>query len=268
MKSFLSALAGLGLLAAAAPANAGLLYGVDSVRDTLFSIDTTSFVRTTVGSLGTDVRETGLAYDPNTDTLFMTNRTSDLYTVDRNTGAASIVGSLGINNAVGLAFDSLNNVLYGNQLGVFPTLFTLDTLTGAPTTIGALANNFGGLAYDSTRDRLLGHHSSSGLYEIDRATGVQTLLVSSRILGGGGLAYDPDLDLFWSSNSFQRLVTFDPNNGFAPTTQLSGRIGGSDSFAFVSTAVAPTPVPEPSSLAAIGIGLLAIGAFARRRRAS
>ena len=273
MKSFSSALAALGLLAATVPANAGLLYGVNLSLDTLDVIDTTSFVRTTVGPLGANFRgAVGLAYDSGSDRLFSSGGSVDtsLYSVDRNTGTASIIGNHGISRLFGLAFDSLNDVLYGVDAGgsgTVPTLVTLDTLTGTSTSVALLAGRIDGLAYDSTNDRLLGYSIFDGLFEIDRTTGFRTLLDSTRLLGVGGLAYDPDQDLVWSSDAAAFLVTFDPNNGFTPTRQLAGgRIGGSSGFAFVSTAVAPAPVPEPSTLAALGVGLLTIGIFTRRRR--
>ncbi|MGH1479745.1 MAG: hypothetical protein ACRBM6_13690 [Geminicoccales bacterium] len=100
MKSFLSAIAGVGFLAVAAPANAGLLYGINDQADTLFTIETSRFATTTIGSLGTDASFSGLGHDPNTD-MIGDRSNNNLFTVSRNTGAASIVGNHGVNDLFG-----------------------------------------------------------------------------------------------------------------------------------------------------------------------
>lgn len=268
MKCFLSALAGFGLLAVAAPAYAGLLYTFDGAADTLEVIDTTTFERTTVGPAGFDVGAVDFAYDPNSDRLFAVNAgfdSSELYSVDRDTGAASLIASLDIRLLSGLTFDSLNNVLYGANNGLGGSaLLTLDTVTGIPTTVATLAGPIDSLVYDSVNDRLIGHDIPSDLFEIDRTTGLLSQLNNTGDLFGVFLAYDPDRDLFWTFNGDGRLATADPNTGFLQTIQSSEQFNSPSGLVFVPTAV--TPIPEPSSLAALGIGLLTIGVFARRRR--
>ena len=89
-------------------ANAKLLYAVDEATDSLVSFDTNTLQRTVIGSLGVTFNFGGLAYDSNSDTMYMIDGrgSQSLYTVDRNTGAATLIGRHGISDLFGLAYDS------------------------------------------------------------------------------------------------------------------------------------------------------------------
>ncbi len=254
-------------VAFAGDAFAGTLYTVHAKTKRLYSIDTDSLALTDIGALGVDFAFGGLAYDSNSDTLYMVggfgNR--NLYTVDRTTGAATLVGSHGVRLLFGLAYDTTNDILYGGQFdgGVGDGLYQLNTSTGAANLVGSTGiGTLGGLGYDSTRDQLVGVEDGEGdLYEINRADATSTFLFNGPRTGDTGLTYDSDADLFWNLDYSADLRSYDPTSGFADT--LHTNIGSTtwDGLAFVSS----NPVPEPSSFALFAFGALGIAWYRRRR---
>lgn len=122
--------------------------------------------------------------------------TSDLYTVDPVTAAASSVGAIGF-GVTGLAFDPITGILYGAtnvNSGASPkSLITIDPVTGAGTLVGG----FGGKTIPDLAFTAAGvlYGWSSGdnkICSIDTATGAVTLLGASGISGsfGNGLGID------------------------------------------------------------------------------
>jgi DNA-binding beta-propeller fold protein YncE len=90
----------------------GLLYGVGNAEDPsfrLYTINTGTGDQTLIGSLGVTLGEfAGLAIDPGTSTLYLAESglgTTNFYTVDRATGAATLFGSDTGLNFTGLAYD-------------------------------------------------------------------------------------------------------------------------------------------------------------------
>jgi uncharacterized protein YjiK len=248
-------------------AHAGLLYAVEESSDTLISIDTDTFTTTSIGSLGVSFNFGGMAYDPNSDTLYMIDgqtSNSSLYTVNRTTGQATLIGASGANSLFGLAFDSTNNVLYGSQLDSPRKLYSLDTMSGSATNIdpmdGGMSAGIGGLAYDSNRDMLVGILDGSGaLYDIDRSTGDQTFLATTAT-NNSGLAYDSDQDLFWDIDFSGNLYSYDPNNSYAQTKIILPGLGAHDGLAYVSS------VPVPAAIWLFGSGLIGLVSIMRRRK--
>lgn len=90
----------------------GLLYGLacnNSNPATLVTIDPVfGWINSTIGLTGTSGSLAGLAYDPTIDTLYMamgppgTPSYASLYTVNASTGAATLVGPMGIYSVSGL----------------------------------------------------------------------------------------------------------------------------------------------------------------------
>jgi hypothetical protein len=130
----------------------------DSVHDVLYGADTMpcgglSIVdrgtgeSTCVGPFVATPAIYGLAYDPASDTLYGVDGIS-LYTIDRSTGAATLVGPHGMagpSDVMGLELDWETPVLYAARAS---QLYTLDPATGAATPVGIdMGNpNPGGLA--------------------------------------------------------------------------------------------------------------------------
>ncbi len=141
-KWYLAAAMGV-LLTIATPraVKAQFLVAVDNGRDTLLRIDPTTLVVTTIGPLGTDVNFGDLAFDRATQTLYLIGGRPNpsLYTVNLTTGAATLVGTHGINDLFGLAFDSSTGTLYATQFSGGTGLYTLNKTTGAATFIGNAA---------------------------------------------------------------------------------------------------------------------------------
>ena len=85
-------------------AHAQTFYTVENDTDTLYTLDVSTLTLTPVGPLGVPYAFGDLAFDPTTATMYMTNGwggglsvPSSLYTVDLATGAATLVGSMGVN---------------------------------------------------------------------------------------------------------------------------------------------------------------------------
>jgi hypothetical protein len=200
----------------------------------------------------------GLGYDPVSNILYMVGGdvNPSLYTVNRATGAASLIGSVGVTRLFGLDYDTKNGVLYGSQYAPSSAgLYTLNKTTGAATLVGQLSGTgFGALAYDPTNDRLLGLTADLGdLYEINPNTAATNLLSDGPHVDDGGLAFDLQHGLIWAIDNSGFLFSYDPANNFARSTRLSG-IGAHDGLVFV--------IPEPASGAMFVVG----AALALRRR--
>lgn len=105
--------------------------------------------------------------------------TMGLYSLDPETGAATLVGNTGADVVAGLAYDPIPDLLYATTTRS-GNLYSIDYTTGAAALIGELG--FGlmhGLAYDSSTETLLGTYGESagdGLYSIDVSTGATTLI--------------------------------------------------------------------------------------------
>ncbi len=231
----------------AADVSAGTLYAVRETDDHLVSIDTVTLAYTDIGALGTGFAFGGLARDPNSQTLYMIGGrgNNSLYTVNITTGQATLVGSHGINDLFGLAFDSLNNVLYASQ-GSASNLYSLNTITGAATLIGSMGASIGGLTYNSATDTLIGINDGGGdLYSINRANAAQTLLFNGAFTNNSGLAYAADSNLYWDIDWDGNLYSYDPANGYARATVLSGLVSH-DGLEYVGAAPVAPAVPGTS----------------------
>ena len=207
----------------------GILFTVDMQTDRLETIDTDTFVITDIGPLNVPTAFGGLAYDKNSDTLYMIDgrELNNLYIVDKTTGGTILIGNHGIGDIFGLAYDSLNDVLYATQLntgGQGTGLFSLNVGDASATFIGNTGGlGIGGLAYDSLNDRLIGVRDFNGeIYEVDRTNGNVVLLSGGANMVDSGLAFDVDKNLFWSVDWFGNFISYDPNNAFTSTTHLTG----------------------------------------------
>ena len=138
----------VGLLLAAligAPALGETLYGVDGAEGNsaanLYILDPANgSVLSTVGPIGFPI--TGLAFDRRTNTLYGSvggngANPRSLVTIDRTTGAGTLVGSLGVNTPMADITFSPSGTLFGWS-GFTGTrgLYTVDPATGAATFVG------------------------------------------------------------------------------------------------------------------------------------
>ena len=133
-----------------------------------------------VGPWGSTDNIRGLAYHTGSDTLFGMDDIN-LYTIDRATGAATMVGAHGLTTGpayIGLEYDSDSGVMYaaggGNDL-----LYTVDLLTGAATPLFATGiTNLSGLAYvpDAIGPLFVSDDASDNIYTVGELTGQVTLV--------------------------------------------------------------------------------------------
>lgn len=280
-KLALSLLTGAVTLLLTLPAMAGTIYttyidqGLIGGESALARIDTSTGAVTAIGLTG--VRRVGaLTYDLKRDRLLGIGQDLEsnpiLVELDRMTGSATIIGSLGqsINGSGGLAYVPGLDMLFGSDLvpggDVFGQLLSIDPVTGQGSAIGTLqphvASSF--TYYPPTGQLLF----TSGFEKFgapfgswDPVTGVQTTIGPTATIFG--MDYDPDVDVLYGINgSFgppglgDRLFTIDPLTGQATLLVTLSR-----AEFYSSLAVIPD-VPAPAG----AVWMLAAGCAARRRR--
>ena len=171
-----------------------------------------------------------IEYVPDKDTLFGGSNSS-LYTIDVVTGAATLIGDTGLTDlAVGMAFDSVNGILYATD--------------GGP-------------------------RGTTGLFSINLSTGASTLVASFKqpdpfFFQITGLAFDPVLGLFGVDNrnsipATNRLLKIEPSTG---QLTLIGDLNGGNFLGLTFV----TAVPEPSTVVLSSIAILAGWGWAWRHR--
>ncbi|RJP31460.1 MAG: hypothetical protein C4547_15515 [Phycisphaerales bacterium] len=226
--------AALGLLIC--PADAGTMYSVNENTDTLVSIDTDTFQITSIGPLGMSYQFGDLAWDSSTQTLYAVDGWGGrrgIWTVDTDTGQATLVNLHGFDSMFALAYDPTTDEFYGGQSTRDQGFFRFDK-NGQGTFIGNPGFNLDSVAYDSARDMLVGAVAGPGdLYEMNRGNGTGTLINDGPFFNNCGMTYDPDKDLFWMIDWSGNLYSFDPNNGYARTLHRSG-LGAHDGLAYVT----------------------------------
>ncbi len=160
----------------------GLLATDDSFPSLFYQIDAASGASTRLSGfgLGGFRGAAGLAFDPNSNTLYGADTNTDqLITIDPVSGAGTAVGLSGLFSVGGLAFDPNTNTLYGTTIGLTPQLITIDPVTGAGTAVGPLGRDFAGLAFDPITNTLYPTDPFSMLFTIDPATGAATAVGST-----------------------------------------------------------------------------------------
>lgn len=165
-----------------------VLYGSEVSLDDLGSIDRSSGSWTTIGNQGIAGSITGLAYDPNNEILYgCSPNNNSLYTLNKSTGFASLVGATGFDNINGLAYDPNNDILYCTDLNG-NALFTVNVNTGVGSLIGTItgASAVEGLAYDPASNTLFGlDDSAETIVILDTSNAVATPLPNG--IGASGL---------------------------------------------------------------------------------
>jgi len=253
-------------------ARADTLYGlVNSPNASLELIDTSTSSVTPIGATGVNVNFGDLAPSPTPGLAYMVDGrqsgdivNSSLYTLNLTTGAATLVGSTGVPDMFGLAYDPNTSTIFGTTYseGVVG-LYSVNASTGAatfigPTSISNSTREIDALTYNTATHSLVGISAGfSSLYTIDETTGALTLLASLQPSGLsanhniGDIAYDAANNRYYSEDVQGRLYVTDPTQPVFNDVAIMSGLGNVDGLLVRTT-------PEPSTL------LLAVLAYRRR----
>jgi hypothetical protein len=264
-KSIIAAALALGIGSAGA-AGASDLYGATytgSLSD-LFSIDQTTGAATLIGATGKNI---GDMTNVGGSLVGIDLSTNTLWTLDAATGAAS--GGLAVTGTRGtitsIAWDPTTQQLFGNTTNGFSgsdILYTIDTVTGAATTVGNLGvTNLYGLGFGQDGS-LFASDTGGTLYGVNTATGAAGAIGASGFFSLFDLASRPEDNVLFATPDLNNLLTLNKATGAGA---LVGGLGGS--FNMAGLAFLGAPVPEPGAWALM-IGGFALAGMALRRRRS
>ena len=245
---------------------------------------TTGALVTTVGPIGFAV--TGMAVHPSTGVLYgVTSGQSpsnprSLITINKTTGAGTLVGALGLNNPVADITFTPGGTLFGWSEDT-DDLVTINIATGAATVVGdstlstfgsGLASNAAGTLYfagDGATGELRTVNSANGL-----TTVVATLTGSPQGDAVPALAFNPTNGLLYGldgldGNSNVVLITI--NTATGAVTTVGTTLANTDAIAFdvgavVASGVTPVPTMSQTGVLLLALMMAAIGAFAYSRR--
>ncbi|MEO1529386.1 MAG: hypothetical protein AAFX06_28530 [Planctomycetota bacterium] len=170
----------------------GALFAADDASNQLITIDVTTGIGTAIGAFNVNPDDPGLAIDASGD-IFMVREdgisgSSDLFSINRNTGAATFIGSTGIDDITGLT--TIGEVLYGVS-DLTDSLYTLDKSFGNATLVGALGVSVAselGAAYDVMSGQIIVLDDDGVLVGVDPLTGAGTEFAFTTLDGFDGLA--------------------------------------------------------------------------------
>ena len=166
---------------------------VNGGPDVLHTVDRVTGDAVALGIVNGPADVSGLAFDPNSDTLYGIDQGSgQLYRIDFNTGAATPAGAQVNPNVGAIDFDPASNTLFGldDGAGTGTKLIKINPLTGARVVVGALGDGItdcDGLAFCGD-DRQLYTINQPGrqLVRIDPNTGAGTVIGTAGPFGGSG----------------------------------------------------------------------------------
>ena len=157
----------------------GVWYGVQYGDGLLYGIDPYSGDMWSIGGGGIGIN--GLAYDPQTKTMYGSSDNDQLYEIDPETGDQELIGAFNsdVQYMIGMAFDA-EGILYGWDIGS-DSLWTIDTGTGEATKVGPLGISInyaqdGDFHRESDTLFLTAYTSCGQLYTCDKTTGQCSLV--------------------------------------------------------------------------------------------
>ncbi len=195
-----------------------------------------------------------LAIDPTTELAFGITPGSELYSIDLQTGAATLVGETGVSSQKALDFSS-DGILYSWGSGT--DLYEIDPGTGVATFVmDIFFSPAGDLASDPTDGSLYGAANGGILIRIDLETSQVTVIGSHGLGSIFGLEIDSAGTLFAGDHLFpeeSRLYVLDKSTAAAT---LIGPIAGSSELGGVNgLALSGTLCPWDSDGSG-GVGIL------------
>lgn len=165
------------------------------------------------------------------------NSTSNLFTVNPTTGAATLVGSVGFSHVTGLAYDPTTSTMYGHISDMFNSgvtdLITINLTTGAGTVVGNTNQQVPDMTFTPTGTLFAWSESDSvtgdsdNLYTINKLTASATMVGLSGIgTAQTGLGFRATTSTLYVKSS-NDLFSLDTSTGVA--TSL-GTLAGNDSL--------------------------------------
>lgn len=258
----------LGLVAPSARAQE-VLYAAEAQDSSSSDLSTlnpsTGAVVTTIGPIGFGV--TGLAVDPATGTLYGSTTSNELITINKTTGAGTVVGPLTF-RIPDITFTA-DGTLYGftKETG---SLVTINKATGAVTNVGGPSGITGqgnGLAASAAGVLFLSSEGDDGpLRTISRVDGSTTIVATMNGTGGANinaLAFSAGGTLY-GSTSGNNLITI--NTATGAVTVLGPSVNGIDAIVFDGALGAAIPTLSEWLLALLALTLGGIGFFMFRPR--
>jgi len=204
----------------AAPALAGTIYSVDPSTDRLISFDTLSLTFTPVGALGFNFDFGGLAWHEVNNAMYIVGGRADtrLHTVDTSTGAATAIGTHGVTDMFGLAYDPNTGLLWGYSAATYMA-YTLNTSTGAATSQFSIPFYAGGCDYLPGSSGIVCFNAGPGDWYLNATatTSFTSFAPTGGFLNNGAAAWDDDTQRVWTFDWSAQVRAYDPAAGMAIT---------------------------------------------------
>jgi hypothetical protein len=204
---------------------AGIFYGWSETSDDLVSIDISTGVATVVGNCGPGTSRTGLEVDM-AGNAYMKS-TSTVYSVDRNTGACTLLVNLGQSLRSSFTFDQ-RGTLYSHEFsGGGSDIYSVDLETGTTTLVGSngLAD-LSSLAFQPPPNAPLyavdgagNNPAAATLYRLDPRDGSLLQTIGSTGFDDlGGISFHPVTGVLYGTQSASKgaagqLITIDLQSG-------------------------------------------------------
>jgi hypothetical protein len=183
--------------------------------------------------------------------------TRSFYSLDGNTGLVTPIGTMGVSDASGLAYDATNSVMFVSSYSQ-RNIFTLDVATGATNLWlhNTALENIRGIAFNSANGLLYAVSLAGNILSIDPVSkSVQTAVTPANEVPGSfydeltyfeGEMYAPYVDMAYSTAQVRRI---DLSTG--AVTNIGPLLTGVSAHTVVMNSVAA--IPEPSMVPALAV---------------
>jgi hypothetical protein len=279
MSRFSLALGALSASLFIASSTGAAVIGNDFYTTTIYDINTSTGAATNPRPTGLTSPLAGITFGPGGTLYGLTTisgaQPNSLVTINTTTGAASVVGSTGLNTILegDLAF-SPGGTLYGVQQAVSGRqLFTINTATGAGTLVGVVTTtgDLSAMSFAPSGSLYMLDTINDLLLTVNPATAAITgsVALSTPLGDVAGFTYDSSLGQFLVADGdvsgTDSLYTLNVTTGLLTLIGPTGLAQGLAGLASDTGVGVAVPVP---AAAYGGLALLGLVAYARRRRVS